>query len=274
MALLPGVLGQLTRRRAAFARECCAPVAALSQAHGEVLAAWSLAQLSQAAQQGGAAGDAMLRRLDTFLAANWQAYADFVADVLTKVLPQEPGADARSSTQQALALLVLQLLHHLTAIWPPPGLQPLAMQLLSHPAAAQHLPSAHSVAPPTAMLAALHAQQQAPAATEPPAIPSNRLHAQAAAAAARQEHSTTQQAQQDSDGAAQVVRNLLCLLRQAGCTTWQQLAAAEGEGDAAGGGAGLASLYDACLPQENEEQQGAGGAAWAHPADAVETMKV
>jgi hypothetical protein len=72
------------------------------QAHGEVLQAWATAQLRLAASQKGSSstaadaagagagvadGDAddTLRRLDVFLAANWQMYEEFAAEVLHRV---------------------------------------------------------------------------------------------------------------------------------------------------------------------------------------------
>jgi hypothetical protein len=63
------------------------------QVHGQVLAGWSLNQLGQAAQQAaahGSAGEASaaaatLQRLDTFLAANWQAYVEFAEAMVQQV---------------------------------------------------------------------------------------------------------------------------------------------------------------------------------------------
>jgi hypothetical protein len=72
------------------------------QAHGEVLQGWAAAQLRLAASQasrssttaavsGGddavadGSGDDTWRPLDTFLAANWQMYEEFAADILHKV---------------------------------------------------------------------------------------------------------------------------------------------------------------------------------------------
>lgn len=71
------------------------------QAHGEVLQGWAAAQLRLAASQSSSSttaaapcdsqdvfagsADDTLRRLDTFLAANWQLYEEFVADMLHKV---------------------------------------------------------------------------------------------------------------------------------------------------------------------------------------------
>lgn len=86
------------------------------QAHGAVLQGWAAAELRLAAgragrirtvngaaeTQGGLANDsaaATLRRVDTFLAANWQMYEEFAAEVLHKVSfcflwsqQQHPGA--------------------------------------------------------------------------------------------------------------------------------------------------------------------------------------
>lgn len=67
-----------------------------AQAHAEVLSAWAQSQLALAASgKGGPAGtpsitdaadaEDVLRCLDTFLAANWQAYTDFAHDVVHKV---------------------------------------------------------------------------------------------------------------------------------------------------------------------------------------------
>lgn len=64
----------------------CKPVAV--QVHGQVLQDWQLAQLQPAAAGSSDNSDApqdIMRRMDTFLAANWQQYASFVDDVLHKV---------------------------------------------------------------------------------------------------------------------------------------------------------------------------------------------
>jgi hypothetical protein len=73
------------------------------QAHGEVLQGWAVAQLQLASSQANSSSssaamgpsgseegmdgsaDYTMRRLDTFLAANWQMYEEFAADVLHKV---------------------------------------------------------------------------------------------------------------------------------------------------------------------------------------------
>jgi hypothetical protein len=71
-----------------------------------VLQGWSLAQLRLAATQASSSTNAALgpsssgelvsgsavdtlRRLDTFLAANWQMYEGFAAEVLHKVRPED-----------------------------------------------------------------------------------------------------------------------------------------------------------------------------------------
>lgn len=59
-------------------------------------------QLAQAAQQaaGGSSGDApaaTLQRLDTFLAANWQAYSEFAENML-QVRPAQSSLPARSTS--------------------------------------------------------------------------------------------------------------------------------------------------------------------------------
>lgn len=62
-----------------------------AQVHGQVLAGWSLHQLFQAAQQAGVGSVGQpstadtLRRLDTFLAANWQAYLEFAESMVQQV---------------------------------------------------------------------------------------------------------------------------------------------------------------------------------------------
>jgi hypothetical protein len=62
-----------------------------AQVHGRVLAGWSLHQLLQAAQQpcvdsaGEPSAADTLRRLDTFLAANWQAYLEFAEGMVQQV---------------------------------------------------------------------------------------------------------------------------------------------------------------------------------------------
>lgn len=77
---------------------------AVLQVHGQVLEGWMLNQLAQAAQQRaqGAAADAAqtLRRLDTFLAAIWQAYVEFTEDMAKQVRRQwqhSPMVPARMS---------------------------------------------------------------------------------------------------------------------------------------------------------------------------------
>jgi hypothetical protein len=77
----------------------------LLQAHGEVLQGWAVAQLRLAASQASSSSSSntaatgpsgseegmtdstvdTLRRMDTFLAANWQMYEEFAAEVLHKV---------------------------------------------------------------------------------------------------------------------------------------------------------------------------------------------
>ncbi|WIA30373.1 hypothetical protein OEZ86_000459 [Tetradesmus obliquus] len=123
MALLSQQLAKLARRKAAFAKECLVPVAALAKEHGEVLQGWAAAQLRLAASQSSSSttaaapcdsedvfagsADDTLRRLDTFLAANWQLYKDFVADILHKVLPGESDAAAAASCKQAACRTLL-----------------------------------------------------------------------------------------------------------------------------------------------------------------------
>jgi hypothetical protein len=60
------------------------------QVHGQVLEGWMLNQMARAAQHAGglAAGSEglqILQRLDTFLAANWQAYVEFTEDMVKQV---------------------------------------------------------------------------------------------------------------------------------------------------------------------------------------------
>lgn len=72
------------------------------QAHGRLLASWSLSQLALAAQQTAAGGSesaaaSTLTRLDTFLAANWQAYIEFA-----QLMSQQVGsAPSHSCTRYA-----------------------------------------------------------------------------------------------------------------------------------------------------------------------------
>lgn len=120
-------------------------------------------------------------------------------------------AEACETARQSIRTLVLQLLQHLTAVWPPPALQPLALQVLRDPGSAQLMPSTESVAPPAAMLSSPGRQQQAPA---------------------------------DSDMNAEVaVADLVHVLQACGTTSWQQLSMAEGSCSA---GAGLAALASCC----------------------------
>lgn len=107
---------------------------------------------------------------------------------------------------------MLQLLQHLTAVWPPPALHPLALQVLKDPGSARLMPSTESVAPPATVLSPAGRQQQ--------------------------------QGRAGSDTNAEVaVADLVHVLQACGTTSWQQLSKAEGSCSA---GAGLAALASCC----------------------------
>jgi hypothetical protein len=120
-----------------------------AQVHGQVLAGWSLHQLTQAAQQAGvgSAGESSadtLRRLDTFLAANWQAYLEFAESMVQQVRSAQPSPAQRrgqpSARQPALPLsrsaprsrpgIQCCVLRSAEAVQPP---STLAMLLRGHP---------------------------------------------------------------------------------------------------------------------------------------------
>jgi hypothetical protein len=130
---------------------------------------------------------------------------------------------------------VLQLLQHLTAVWPPPALRALALQVLKDPGAAQLLPSTESVAPPAAMLSSAGRQQQGPAG---------------------------------SDSNAEVaVADLVHVLQACGTSSWQQLFTQEGSSAA---GAGLAALTSRC----GTEPPGVNDTLLAMPDTAAQTIQV
>lgn len=128
-----------------------------------------------------------------------------------QVLQEEAEPEACETARQSIRTLVLQLLQHLTAVWPPPALRPLALQVLKDPGSAQLMPSTESVAPPAAILPSAGRQQQVPAG---------------------------------SDTNAEVaVADLVHVLQACGTTSWQQLPMAAGSCSA---GAGLAALASCC----------------------------
>uniref|UniRef100_A0A383WF28 Uncharacterized protein n=1 Tax=Tetradesmus obliquus TaxID=3088 RepID=A0A383WF28_TETOB len=278
MALLPQQLAKLVRRKAAFATECLVPVAALAKAHGEVLQGWAAAQLRLAASQSSSSttaaapcdsqdvfagsADDTLRRLDTFLAANWQLYEEFVADMLHKVLPHESDAAAAASCKQAVGNLLLCLLLQLTASWPPPPLTDLAVEVLSASGASSLLPSPASVLAPVPLtFAGRQAAAAGGASAAAAAAPSS-------STAGQPEPSSTSYSSSDTaSDAAGVVCELLGLLHEAGLGSWQSLARKSGN---EAGGAALAALYASCL----DAARPAGRCSLAMPESPVETLQV
>lgn len=217
------------------------------QVHGQVLASWSLNQMALAAQQATSSSSAhssaaagTLNRLDTFLAANWQAYLEFAQGMVQQVLRQESSdPESQATARQGLSTLVLQLLQHLTAVWQPLALRPLALQLFKDPGSAQlMLPSAESVTPPVPLLATAHKGQQ------------------------QQPHGV---GSEDNDAEAAVLELLQLLEQECDVRSWQQLLRA-GDGCVAAG-AGLAALYSSCVSSQSE-------GVLSTPVTAVETVEV
>lgn len=303
LGLLPRQLAQLRRRTAAFALEClpaagklvqvrssgssvpaaCSPAAGAAaaapvsrhgclmralahalQVHGLVLRSWMVAQLLGSERS---KLTEVLRRVDTFLAANWLVYQDFVDELLHQVgapatlgceaatlhatyacglaeltgallrlqaLPHEADAASREAVLQAASGLVCHMLLHLTDAWQPVQLSGVAMELLSTQPAAP-LPSAASVLAPTALLAPRGQPEQQHAA--------------------------------EATDAAAVVHAFLRQLHECGAASWASLAASMPDTDAAG--AALAVLYSSW-----QDDGGAGGPSLQPPATAIETVQV
>lgn len=117
--------------------------------------------------------------------------------------------------QQGLRTLVLQLMQHLTALWPPPGLRMLALHILKDPGSAQLMPSTESVAMPAPMLGS------------------------------SRQHSKTR----ESDSHAQeAVMDLLHVLKACGAGSWQELSLQE---NSTAAGTGLAALYSSMTEGED-----------------------
>lgn len=204
----------------------------------------------------------MLEGSDATVPNNSSSVLLFFFRLALQVLPQEADAAAAASCQQAVGKLILQLLLHLTAAWPPPQLAELTKQLLAAPAAASQLPSTDSVTAPAPIL--LRVRGKAAAGSPNTFVdPSNNGTAQ---------HSSTRGSMGSSSGsaasdAAGVVVALLRLLQSCRLCSWQALAGADNEEAA---GAALAALY-ACSLEAG--QSGSSGLA-DMPATAVEAQKV
>jgi hypothetical protein len=186
--------------------------------------------------------------------------------VLLQVLLHEPDAAAAASCKQDVANLLLRLLLHLTASWPPPPLAELALEAISAPGAAALLPSPASVTAPVPLT--LAGQQAAVAATAA-AGPDTAAGAAASSSRAGQPglNTTDSGAGNEASAAAEVVCSLLQLLQEAGHTSWQSLAGETGDEAA---GAALAALYASCLDAAGP----AGGEVLQLPESAVETLQV
>jgi hypothetical protein len=187
--------------------------------------------------------------------------------VLLQVLPHESDAAAAASCKQAIANLLLRLLLHLTASWPPAPLVELAYQAVTAPGAAGLLPSAASVTPPVPLtLAGKHAATAVATAAAAPNTAARSAAGSSTGGQSRQ-HTTDSNEVSGTSDAAEVVCSLLQLLHEAGCDTWQSLAGTVGDEAA---GAALAALYASCL----DATAPAGGELLQAPASAVETLQV
>lgn len=128
-----------------------------------------------------------------------------------QVAQNEADPEARQMAQQGLSTLILQLMQHLTALWPPPDLRMLALQILKDSGSAQLMPSTESVAVPAPMLGS------------------------------SRQHSKTR----ESDSHAQeAVVDLLHVLTACGINSWQELFLQDSSTAA---GAGLAALYSSMI---------------------------
>jgi len=146
-------------------------------------------------------------------------------------MQQEPDPQTRATACQGLSTLVLQLLQHLTATWPPQALRALSLQLLQGAGSAELLPSTESVAPPAPMLSMAHRQRQQQ----------------------QQQGSTPKQQSTTGDSASAAeaaVLELLAVLQECGVKTWEQLLSAA---SSAAAGAGLAGLYGSCIASEDQD---------------------
>jgi hypothetical protein len=183
--------------------------------------------------------------------------------VLLQVLPHEPDAAAAASCKQAIANLLLHLLLHLTASWPPPPLAELAFEAVVAPGAASLLPSAASVTPPVPLTLA---GKQATVAS-PAAVPVGDAVASSSTGGQEAQNTTDRRERPEASDAADVLCSLLQLLHEAGCDTWQSLARKPGEEAA---GAALAALYASCL----DATEPAGVELLQAPVSGVETLQV
>lgn len=156
-----------------------------------------------------------------------------------QVLPDEADPAVQQSCKRAIGNLILHLLLHLTAAWPPPTFAPLALQLIqSMTAPAAQLPTASSVLAPTPMMSVGSRKQAKPAADSHPCQQPTSQPPRAA--------------DTSSSDAASVVQSLLELLRECGLGDWQALAQIDSGAEAAG--AALAALYNGCLCEVHDAE--------------------
>lgn len=243
-----------------------------------------LNQMARAAQQqaegpaGASEGKQTLQRLDTFLAANWQAYVEFTEDMVKQVGRQlliiavllnsrsvyhlvllswqATTLDCRGS-QQLQGLLHMQVLQQETDAdaleTARQGLSTLVLQLLQHLTGLWQPPSLRTLA--LQLLSGPGSAQLMPS-SESVAPPTPVLSARRDA---RQPQDRAAGADSDAEAA---VLDLLRALQAAGVGSWQRLQSLQGT---ATGGAGLAALYSACSDADG---------VLAFPQDAVTVVQV
>jgi hypothetical protein len=277
------------------------------QVHGQVLAGWTLNQMAMAAQQAaqecssssagvGQAAAGTLSRLDTFLAANWQAYVEFADGIMLQVRRAVMYASAgqcgvfgwtavHGETVHPVhahlhACMYACMQYHLTCCLftrvTQASLCVLIVQVVQGEADAESQHTArqgvanltmqllqHLTAlwvPPSLHGPALQLLQDPGSAQLMPSTESVAPPKAMLAAHNRQRSSSNIEA----SNAEEAVLDLLKILHACQVTAWQQLPS---EGDATAAGAGLAALYSCCISQEGRE-------ALEVPADPVEALQV